>query len=93
METEKYIQEQLETLDFSCTKLIIAQRISSVRRADVILLLDKGIIVESGTHEELLEKRGKYYELWRIQAGVDEQDEARIAELNAKSASESEVRA
>jgi ATP-binding cassette subfamily B protein len=86
METEKYIQEQLETLDFSCTKLIIAQRISSVRKADVILLLEDGVIAESGTHEELIARRGKYYELWRIQAGVDEADEARIAELNAKNA-------
>lgn len=84
METEKYIQEQLETLDFSCTKLIIAQRISSVRKADVILLLENGLIAESGTHEELLAKRSKYYELWKIQAGVDEADEARIAELNAR---------
>ena len=84
METEKYIQEQLDTLDFTCTKLIIAQRISSVRKADCILLLEDGLIAESGTHEELLSKRGKYYELWKIQAGVDEADEARIAELNAK---------
>ena len=84
METEKYIQEQLDQLDFSCTKMIIAQRISSVRKANCILLLENGIVAESGTHEQLLEKRDKYYELWRIQAGVDEADEARIAELNAK---------
>ena len=83
METEKYIQEQLENLEFNCTKLIIAQRISSVRKADVILLLENGSVAESGTHEELIAKRGKYYELWRIQAGVSEADEARIAELNA----------
>ncbi|MDR1065791.1 MAG: ABC transporter ATP-binding protein/permease [Oscillospiraceae bacterium] len=84
METEKYIQEQLETLDFSCTSLIIAQRISSVRKADCILLLENGSIVERGTHEELLARRGGYYELWRIQSGVDEDTEAMFHELKLK---------
>jgi ATP-binding cassette subfamily B protein len=75
METEKYIQEQLEKLDFPCTKIIIAQRISSVRRADCILLLENGRIAERGTHEQLLARRGHYYELWRIQTGVSDSDE------------------
>jgi ATP-binding cassette subfamily B protein len=70
METEKFIQEQLRGLDFTCTKLIIAQRISSVRNADVILMLDGGHIAERGTHNELLEKRGQYSELWQIQTGI-----------------------
>jgi ATP-binding cassette subfamily B protein len=72
METEKYIQSQLDQLDFSCTKLIIAQRISSVRKADQILLLENGHIVESGSHDELIAKRGEYYDLWKIQAGIGE---------------------
>jgi ATP-binding cassette subfamily B protein len=72
METEKYIQSQLDQLDFSCTKLIIAQRISSVRKADRILLLENGHIVESGSHDELIAKRGEYYDLWKIQAGIGE---------------------
>lgn len=75
METEKYIQSQLELLDFECTKIIIAQRISSVRNADCILLLEGGKVVEQGSHEQLLALRGRYYELWRIQAGIDENDE------------------
>jgi ATP-binding cassette subfamily B protein len=81
METEKYIQEQLETLDFPCTKLVIAQRISSVRRADCILLLEDGRVAERGTHDELLAAKGGYYELWRIQAGLDEDAEAMLRQL------------
>jgi ATP-binding cassette subfamily B protein len=84
METEKYIQERLENLEFTCTKLIIAQRISSVRKADCILLLEDGRVTESGTHEELLAARGSYYGLWRIQAGVDDGTEAMIRELQRK---------
>ncbi len=70
METEKYIQQQLATLPFVCTKFIIAQRISSVRHADQILILHDGKIAEQGTHEELLAKRGYYYEIYRIQQGM-----------------------
>ena len=77
METEKYIQEQLDSLDFTCTKIIIAQRISSVRRADCVLLLENGRIAERGTHEELIKMRGRYYDLWRIQAGLDVEEELR----------------
>ncbi|MDR0446969.1 MAG: ABC transporter ATP-binding protein/permease [Oscillospiraceae bacterium] len=83
METEKYIQEQLESLDFPCTKLIIAQRISSVRRADCILLLEDGRVAERGTHDELIEARGGYYALWRIQAGVDDGTEKMLHELRS----------
>ena len=72
METEKYIQEQLDNLDFECTKLIIAQRISSVKKADCILLIQNGRIAERGAHEELLAKRGLYYDLWKIQTGAEE---------------------
>ncbi len=70
METEKYIQQQLAELPFSCTKFIIAQRISSVRHADQILILHDGKIAEQGTHEELLAKRGYYYDIYRIQQGL-----------------------
>ena len=51
METEKFIQQQLASLDFPCTKFIIAQRITSVKNADKILVLDGCKITEMGTHE------------------------------------------
>jgi ATP-binding cassette subfamily B protein len=72
-ETEKYIQEHLNKLDFPCTKIIIAQRISSFRGADMILVMDKGRIIERGTHSELLAMRGFYHRIWTLQynAGLD----------------------
>ena len=51
METEKYIQAQLRQLPYDCTKLIIAQRISSVKDADLILILKDGVVTERGTHQ------------------------------------------
>jgi ATP-binding cassette subfamily B protein len=66
-ETEQYIQGQLRKLDFPCTKIIIAQRISSFRGADIILVMDKGRIIERGTHEELLQNRGFYHHIWQLQ--------------------------
>jgi ATP-binding cassette subfamily B protein len=72
-ETEQFIQSQLKNLDFPCTKIIIAQRISSFRGADIILVMDKGRIIERGTHEELLAMRGFYYHIWSLQynAGLE----------------------
>jgi ATP-binding cassette subfamily B protein len=66
-ETEQYIQKQLRDLDFACTKIIIAQRISSFRGADLILVMDKGEIIERGTHSELLAMRGFYHHIWSLQ--------------------------
>jgi len=68
-ETENFIQEQLKNLDFPCTKIIIAQRISSFRGADLILVMDKGRIIERGTHSELLAMRGFYHHIWKLQYG------------------------
>ncbi len=73
-ETETYIQEQLRTLPFECTKFIIAQRISSMRDADLILVLKDGRIAEQGTHRELLEKRGYYWQTWCLQYGIDQRE-------------------
>ncbi len=72
METEKQIQNSLKELDFSCTKVIIAQRISTTKAADKIIVLQNGYITESGTHEELIAKRGYYYELVKLQTGLEE---------------------
>jgi len=70
METEKYIQAQLRQLPYDCTKLIIAQRISSVKDADLILILKDGVVTERGTHQELLRQRGYYYETYCLQNGI-----------------------
>jgi len=63
METEYEIQQQLGEVLKGRTTFIIAHRISSVKNADCILVLDKGEIVERGTHKELLEKKGVYYQM------------------------------
>lgn len=67
METEKKIQKIL--LENDATKIIIAHRISSVRHADEIIILNDGEIAERGTHEELLEKKGYYYRTYLLQYG------------------------
>lgn len=68
METEQQIQETLRRLE-GTTKLIIAHRISAVRHADEIIFLENGRIAERGTHEELLQQKGLYYETYKAQYG------------------------
>ena len=72
LETEKRIQEALAHLDFECTKIIIAQRISTSRMADRIMILKDGCILEEGSHDELVAKGGYYSELVRLQKGISE---------------------
>lgn len=67
METEKHIQHSLENLDFPCTKIIIAQRISSTKNADKIVILKDGTIADIGTHEELISREGYYREVYELQ--------------------------
>lgn len=73
METEKEIQRQLQELK-SCTKIIIGHRISAVQNADQILILENGRVAERGTHEELLKKRGLYYQTFKVQYGEEEME-------------------
>lgn len=68
METEYEIQKSLDSLD--TTKIIIAHRISAVRRADEIIFLENGRIQERGTHEELLKQKGLYYNTYMAQYGA-----------------------
>lgn len=69
METEHMIQETLEKLT-DTTKLIIAHRISAVKNADEIIVLEDGMIKERGTHESLIELKGLYYETYMAQYGI-----------------------
>ena len=75
METEQYIQRQLRELPYGCTKIIIAQRISSVKDADQILILKDGEVAERGTHAELLRQKGYYYQTYCLQNGIDVDEE------------------
>ncbi len=68
-ETEAAIQRSLSKIKENRTTIIIAHRLSTVIKADKILVLDNGFIVEEGTHEELLKKDGSYKQLWEVQAG------------------------
>ena len=69
METEEQIQDALRSLENKETVFIIAHRISSIKDADIILVLDNGQIVEQGTHDELMEKEGYYYTVFTHQYG------------------------
>ncbi|MDR1539450.1 MAG: ABC transporter ATP-binding protein/permease [Clostridiales bacterium] len=71
METEHDIQVALKEKFAGRTTFIIAHRISSVRNADLILVLDSGAIAESGTHEELMGRKGYYWDLYASQYGAD----------------------
>jgi ATP-binding cassette subfamily B protein len=68
-ETEAAIQRSLDRLVVGRTSLIIAHRLSTVRRAHRIYVLEEGQVVESGTHESLLSLGGQYAGLWRLQTG------------------------
>ena len=62
-ESERIIQNNLNTISQGRTTLIIAHRLSTIRNADVILVLDKGVLIESGSHDELIKRKGHYYYL------------------------------
>ena len=70
-ESERHVQEALETLMKGRTTLVIAHRLSTIERADRIVVLDRGRIVESGAHAELLAREGAYARLYRIQFAAE----------------------
>ncbi len=69
-ESERIIQNNFNNILLNRTTLIIAHRLSTVRKADLILVLDRGVLVEQGRHEELMAKRGHYYYLNQQQLDV-----------------------
>ncbi|MCK5449574.1 ABC transporter ATP-binding protein [Candidatus Pacearchaeota archaeon] len=69
--SERGVQEGIKKLISGRTTVIIAHRFSTVKNVDKIIVLDKGKIVEAGNHQELMKKKGKYYELYSLQKGLD----------------------
>ena len=65
--TEKAVQDAMRLVMKDRTSIIIAHRLSTIRDADLIVVMDQGRIVEQGSHEGLLARRGKYYELYMTQ--------------------------
>lgn len=70
-ESEAYIQEGLTALMHGRTTFVIAHRLSTIRNADQILVIENGTIIERGTHRQLLQLRGRYFDLYTKQAGIE----------------------
>lgn len=83
--TENIIFDMIYNKFKKKSMLIIAHRLATVKNCDVIIVLDKGQIVEQGTHEELLEMKGQYYKLWEMQQGnfQIEEDEDIVSEMDS----------
>ncbi|RDL39683.1 Uncharacterized protein BP5553_04023 [Venustampulla echinocandica] len=85
-DTEQNIQEALRALSEGRTMLVIAHRLSTITAADQILVLHAGMVAESGTHQELLALKGRYYNMWRKQIRAEqaaEQASRAVAKANA----------
>ncbi|MBC3810835.1 ABC transporter ATP-binding protein [Undibacterium aquatile] len=78
-ETEAAIQRSLDVVSRDRTTIVIAHRLSTVRQADCIYLLEAGRIVESGTHDDLLKLNAGYAALWRLQTGERAQGQTQLA--------------
>ncbi|MEA5441079.1 ABC transporter ATP-binding protein [Cyanobium gracile] len=76
-ETEAAIQRSLDRITASRTTLVIAHRLSTVRHADRIVVMERGRIVESGGHDDLLARDGAYAALWRVQTGLRPEESVR----------------
>jgi ATP-binding cassette subfamily B protein len=76
-ETEQLIQNSLEKMMNIGTMLIVAHRLSTIQHADNIIVLSNGKIVEQGNHHELLQKHGRYYQLYTLQYHREQMKSAR----------------
>ncbi len=76
--SEQTILEALKSIATHHSTMVIAHRLSTVVDADQILVMDNGEIIERGTHQQLLEKKGRYYEMWQLQLQEKEEEEQKI---------------
>ena len=84
-ETEREIQKALDNLVKGRTTIAIAHRLSTLNKADRLIVMDKGCKVEEGTHEQLMSQRGHYWRLYQAQARQEQAERARLlAEQQAK---------
>ena len=69
-ETEVLIQKSLSKITKERTTIVIAHRLSTIKNADNIIVIDKGVIIESGKHDFLLNNKNVYSDLWNVQVGI-----------------------
>jgi len=63
--SERIVQKAIDAVSQSCTTLVVAHRLSTIRKAETIYVLDEGRVIEGGTHDQLTKREGKYFELYR----------------------------
>ena len=89
--TEKAIEKTLNDSTKGITSIIIAHRLSTIMRCDVIYVMDKGSVIESGSHAELMARRGYYYNLWKEQFPQEQQEQQEETEERAERGKQKEA--
>lgn len=83
-QSEKYIQETLDRASKGRTTIVVSHRLSAIRDADRILFIDKGQVIEEGTHNELCERKGQYFEMISSSEHIHETEETKQLKKNRK---------